>query len=70
MTGFADAGTVWNAGDPLFGTQWSSALGLVISGDNITGLQSFPYLRIEYAHGFQEQSYSGIVLSTSFGIPP
>ena len=71
MTGFADAGTVWNAGDPLFGTQWSSALGLglVISGDNIAGLQSFPYLRIEYAHGLQEQSYSGIVLSTSFAIP-
>ena len=70
-TGFADAGTVWNAGDPLLGTQWSSALGLglVISGDNIAGLQSFPYLRIEYAHGLQEQSYSGIVLSTSFAMP-
>ncbi len=70
MTGFADAGTVWNAGDPLFSTQWSSAigLGLVISGDNIAGLQSFPYMRIEYAHGLQEQSYSGIVLSTSFAI--
>jgi hypothetical protein len=69
-TGFVDAGTVWNAGDPLFGTQWSSALGFgfVISGDNIAGFQSFPYLRIEYAHGLQEQSYSGIVLSTSFAI--
>lgn len=71
ITGFADAGTVWNAGEPLFGTQWSSAVGcgLVISGDNIAGLQSFPYLRIEYAHGLQEQTYSGIVLSTSFAIP-
>ncbi len=70
MTAFIDAGTIWNAGDPLLGTSWSSALGLgmVISGDNIAGLQSFPYLRIEYAYGLQEQKYSGIVLSTSFAI--
>jgi hypothetical protein len=71
MTGFADVGTVWNAGDPIFGTQWSSALGLglAISGDNIAGFESFPYLRIEYAYGLQEHTYSGIVLATSFAIP-
>lgn len=70
-TGFIDAGTVWNAGDRISSTRWSSAIGfgVVIADGSIAGLSAFPLLRVEYVQALQEQAYSGIVLSTSYAIP-
>jgi hypothetical protein len=67
-TAFADAGTVWAAGENLSKTQWSASLGaglLLLSAGRDFRLDA-PLLRLDFAWRPDEAKGYGLLLSTSY----